>query len=309
MKKKIFALAAVLAMAMSLTACWDDDYDDTDSKAETTTETTVETASTTEEITVETTAETETTVETETSTEESTTEETTTTTEDTTEDTTQGGPPQGGPPQQTLNLDVEFDESKFLTYVDMPEANIVADAAEADFEGNWVCEVMAQDDVAYSAICAVPLYATDKLVITGDEAKDAEGSGTFLSVSPVLVGATTQGGPPAAAQQAQTSEDVVETVKQYTYVYTYADGKINASVTIPVGPPASVQSGAETPAVTIQGPPPKNVEVYMLDNGKLLVKSVDATGIVTSAFYKKVDQFEKFDWSSVNFDFASVYAE
>ena len=305
MKKRIFIGLAALLMAFGMTGCWDDDDVDTTPK-----ETTASTSATTEAPATE-----ETTTE-EATTEEPSTEEETTTPEpsDTTEetsDTTEApteptGPPQGGPPQQQLNLDAQFDESKFLHYVDMPTCVPDAEAKEADFAGLWVVDVMAKNDVAYDAICGIPVFATGHLEIEAhNPAFDEMGSGKFINIKPVVVADTSNLPAQAQAQAAQSSE-AEETELPLTY--TFENGVLNASVTIPVGPPKSVQA-ATGAAPGIQGPPPKQMVLQMTDDDRILVQSFGADGTVTSAYYKKVDAFEPFDWASVQFDFESVYAE
>ena len=92
--------------------------------------------------------------------------------------------------------------------------------------------------------------------------------------------------------------------------YTFENGALNALVTIPVGPPKSVQAAnGASEAAKVQGPPPKQMLLQMTDDGRILVQSTEPDGTVTSAYYKKVDSFKKFDWSSVHFDFDSAYAQ
>ena len=204
---------------------------------------------------------------------------------------------QGGPPQAELNLDAQFDESKLLNYVDMPSCSVDAEAQESDFAGFWVADVMTKDNIAYDKICGIPVSATGHLVIES-------GSGKFINIRPVVVSNSPQ------AEQNQSAE-AEETELPLTYVFE--NGVLNASVTISVGsagnrqgvPDAMQGIGAETSAV--QGQPMKQMTLQMTDDGRILVQSADASGAVTSAYYRKTDSFEEFDWSAVQFDFESVY--
>ena len=217
------------------------------------------------------------------------------------ENTTENNvPPQEGPPEVEFDLDAEYDESKYLHYVDMPECTPTA-AAEADFIGLWQADVMAKDNIAYDSICGVPVSATGHLVIA------EEGSGNFVNIDPVVISDGPQGGAPQAADAAgQSGSRADETELPMTY--TFENGALNAAVTIPVGPPKSVQAaGGASEAAAVQGPPPKQMLLQMTDDGRILVQSAEEDGTITSAYYKKVDSFEEFDWSSVHFDFASAY--
>lgn len=218
----------------------------------------------------------------------------------------EGGAPQGGPPQIELDLEAEYDESKYLNYVDKPKCKPDDAAKEADFKGLWVVDVMAKGDTAYDTICGVPVSATGHLEI------DEGGAGKFINIQPVVVSSGQQGGAPQSAGAEQSTEaEATETELPMTY--TYENGVLNASVTIPVGPPKSAQTqdamkGLEENASTVQGgPPPKQMILQMTDDGRILVESPEEDGTMTSAYYKKVDAFEKFDWSSVNFDFEATY--
>lgn len=225
--------------------------------------------------------------------------------------TENNAPQQGGPPQVEFDLNAEYDESKYLHYVDMPACKPTAADLE-EFKGLWEADVMAKDDIAYDSICGVPVSATGHLVI------DEEGTGKFINIDPVVVGSESQSGAPDAAGQGgspqsadaagQDSSEADETELPVTYIYE--NGALNALVTIPVGPPKSVQeANGASEATTVQGPPPKQMLLQMTDDGRILVQSTESDGTVTSAYYKKVDSFRKFDWSSVHFDFDSAYAK
>ena len=225
--------------------------------------------------------------------------------------TENNGPQQGGPPQVEFDLNAEYDESKYLHYVDMPACKPTAADAE-EFRGLWEADVMAKDDIAYDSICGVPVSATGHLAI------DAEGTGKFINIDPVVISSESQGGAPEAAVQGgppqsadasdQGSSEADETELPMTY--TFENGALNALVTIPVGPPKSVQAAnGASEAAKVQGPPPKQMLLQMTDDGRIMVQSTEPDGTVTSAYYKKVDSFKKFDWSSVHFDFDSAYAQ
>ncbi|HOC34793.1 MAG TPA: hypothetical protein PLH98_06650 [Ruminococcus flavefaciens] len=209
-------------------------------------------------------------------------------------------PPQEDPPEVKFDLDAEYDESKYLHYVDMPECTPTA-AAEANFIGLWQADVMAKDNIAYDSICGIPVSATGHLVIA------EEGSGNFVNIDPVVISDESQGGAPQTADAAgQSGSKADETELPMTY--TFENGALNAAVSIPVGPPKNEQAaGVASEAAAVQGPPPKQMLLQMTDDGRILVQSADEDGTITSAYYKKVDSFEEFDWSSVNFDFASAY--
>ena len=219
--------------------------------------------------------------------------------------------PQEVPTEVEFDLDAEYDESKYLHYVDMPDCTPTT-ADEEDFRGLWEADVMTKDNIAYDSICGVPIYATGHLVI------DEEGSGKFINIDPAVISSEPQGGAPnaavqggapqAAAQTGQSGSEADETELPMTY--TFENGALNASVTIPTGPPKSVQAaGGASEASAVQGPPPIQMLLQMTDDGRILVSSAEADGTVTSAYYKKVDSFKEFDWSSVHFDFDAAYAK
>ena len=334
MKKKVLAFLAAMTLCTQFTGCWlfdDEDYGDTETTETTASETVEDTtvppteSTTVEETEAPTTEPTEESTEapTEETTIEETTEETTeAVTEAQTEETTEAeteAPTQGGPPQQDLNLDAEYDESKFLTYVDMPECKPDAGVKESDFAGYWVCDVMAKGNTAYNAICGYPVSATGHLAIDMHNAAfDENGTGKFINIKPIVVsnepqGGPPQGGPPQAAAAAQEpSEPAVATETELPMVYTFENGTLKASVTIPVGPPKNkntpdAMQGIGGTASPLQGPPPKQMVLQMTDDGRILIQTPNADGTMTSAYYKKVDQFEDFDWGSVQFDFESIY--
>ena len=243
----------------------------------------------------------------------------TVTANDNTEKITEGRP-NGGPPEVKLDLDAKYDESKYLNYVDMPACKPDANASETDFTGLWVADVMAKDGTAYDSVCGIPLSATGHLEISGD------GSGKFINITPVVTSGEqqggspagkTQGGPPSendqgggAAEGQQKASEATETELQMTY--TFENGALNASVIIPVGPskdkqnPDAEKDAGET--VEVNNYPQKQMVLQMTDDGRILIQSPDADGTMTSAYYRKTDSFENFDWSSVHFDFDSLNA-
>lgn len=124
------------------------------------------------------------------------------------------------------------------------------------------------------------------------------------------------GGPPAgnsqggeAAEGQQKTSEATETELQMTY--TYENGVLNVSVTIPVGPPKSEQNPdteKNAGSAAVNNSPHKQMVLQMTDDGRILIQSPDADGTMTSAYYRKTDSFENFDWSSVHFDFDSLNA-
>ncbi|WP_044973354.1 hypothetical protein [Ruminococcus sp. HUN007] len=223
----------------------------------------------------------------------------------------------GGPPEIKLDLDAKYDESKYLNYVDMPVCKPDANVSESDFKGLWVADVMAKDDTAYDSVCGIPLSATGHLEIGGD------GSGKFINITPVVESneqqggspaGKAQGGPPAgnsqggeAAEGQQKTSEATETELQMTY--TFENGVLNASVTIPVGPPKGEQNPdteKNAGSAAVNNYPHKQMVLQMTDDGRILIQSPDADGTMTSAYYRKTDSFENFDWSSVHFDFDSL---
>lgn len=220
-----------------------------------------------------------------------------------TDSTETGKPDREGAPQLTLDLDAEYDESKFLNYVDVPSCKPVSNADEDDFTGMWEADVIVKGDTAYDTICGIPLSATGHLVISEN------GSGEFINIQPVTVNGKQQGGPPQNTTAEQPQAEAAETELPLTWAFE--NGSLNVSVTIPVGPPEDRQAPdalktAGESAPDVKGPPPKQMTLQMTDDGRILTVSADSDGTMTSAYYRKVDSFEAFDWSTVRFDFDSV---